>query len=134
MKIWNDHTALSVADLDASAAWYRQMLGFEEEEREYVPPAAAAVATLRRGELRLELFRPDQPLPMDPARSDPDRDPQTLGVKHLCLGTDDLEGLAASLREKGADVALGPVRKGSCTLYYIRDNTGNLIELMQRDS
>ena len=46
-----------------------------------------------------------------------------------------IDGGAAfvQLREKGVEIVVGPVRMGANTLYYIHDNSGNPIELMQRD-
>ena len=130
---WVRHVAISVADLEETIAWYRDCLGFVLIGREYVPPVEAEVATMARDGVELEIFCHPGSSPMTEERKDPDRDPHTQGVKHFCLGTDHLEELVAGLREKGVEIVVGPVRMGSNTLYYIHDNSGNPIELMQRD-
>ncbi len=130
---WFRHAAISVADLEETVAWYQRCLGFELVGKEYVPPVGAVVATLARGGVELEVFCREGSAPMTEERKDPDLDPRTQGVKHFCLGTDRLEELVAHLREQGVEIVVGPVRMGPNTLYYIHDNNGNPIELMQRD-
>lgn len=132
-RFWIRHVAISVADLEASVAWYRDCLGFELVGREYVPPVESEVATMARDGVELEIFCHPGSAPMTAERMDPDRDPHTQGVKHFCLGTDRLEELVAWLRSRGVEIVTGPVRMGDSTLYYIHDNSGNPIELMQRD-
>lgn len=127
------HAAISVADLDETIEWYRNCLGFELIRREYVPPVDAQAAVLARGSVELELFCCAGSAPITAERMDPDRDPHTQGVKHFCLGTGHLDELVDSLRAKGVKIVLGPVSFGGRTLYYIHDNNGNLIELMQQN-
>lgn len=126
------HAAISVGNLEESIAWYCDCLGFELVSQEYVPPVGATVATLRRGAVELEIFYHPGAAPMTEERMDPNRDPHTQGVKHFCLGTDRLEELVNQLRDKGVEIVVGPVKLGKNTLYYIHDNSGNPIELMQR--
>ena len=132
-KFFFRHAAISVADLEESVAWYRDCLGFELSGKEYIPPVDATVASMARDGVELEIFSHEGSAPMTEERMDPDRDPHTQGVKHFCLGTDRLEELVSQLREKGVEIVVGPVRMGANTLYYIHDNSGNPIELMQRD-
>lgn len=127
------HVAISVANLEESINWYQRCLGFELLGQEYVPPVDAQVATMARDGIELEIFFHKGSAPMTPERMDPDRDPHTQGVKHFCLGTNRLEELITFLRSQQVEIVIGPVRLGRNTLYYIHDNSGNLIELMQRD-
>ena len=127
------HVAISVANLEESIDWYRRCLGFELVRQEYVPPVDAKVATMARDGVELEIFFHEGSTPMTAERTDPNRDPHTQGVKHFCLGTGQLEELVDFLRSQGVEIVVGPVRLGDNTLYYIHDNSGNLIELMQRD-
>lgn len=127
------HVAISVADLNASIDWYHRCLGFNLLGQEYVPPVDAMVATMERDGLELEIFCHEGSTPLTQERTDPNRDVHTQGVKHFCFGTDRLEELVTFLRSQRVEIVLGPVQLGGNTLYYIHDNSGNLIELMQRD-
>ncbi len=53
-----DHAGVSVGDLEASVAWYRDMLGFDLLRIIAIPEAeeTGRVALLRKGDFVLELF------------------------------------------------------------------------------
>ena len=53
-----DHICFSVPDLDASIAWYREVLGFEVNPRFHVKDVPADGAMLQRNRFRVELFSP----------------------------------------------------------------------------
>lgn len=128
---WMQHVAISVADLDESIAWYREMFGFEPISEEYAPPCRSKIVTLSNGDFELELFLHDETQPLSDLRMDPDTDPMEQGVKHFCFGTDDIASLIDELTAKGVKILVGPVPMGSHTIYYIQDNSGNPLELMQ---
>ena len=128
---WLQHVAISVADLDESIAWYQEMFCFTLVAQTYVPPCRSHVATLSNGDFELELFLHDETQPLTALRKDPDLDPMEQGVKHFCLGTDDLASLLEALQAKGVKVLVGPVSMGTHTICYIQDNSGNPLELMQ---
>ena len=138
------HTSFTVADLDASLAFFRDVLGLElvftrEVRDDYFgqivghPGAIVKAALLRLpgGSHHLELFQyltpPGQvhePRPCDP------------GSAHLALLTDDLPTLYDHLRARGASfvskpvlISAGPNRGGYGV--YLRDPNGILLELFQ---
>ena len=125
------HYAISVQDLDASLAWYEEMFGFTEISRTYVDPAKAVCVTAGSDVFQIEIFRQDETIPMEDWRKDPDANVQHQGSQHICFEVDDLEGFIAELRAKGATILFGPVFMGDISLYYIADNNGIPIELMQ---
>ena len=125
------HIAISVADLEESAAWYREMFGFEQISSEYVQPCHSQITTMTNGRIGLELFLHDDSIPLPDIRKNPDTDPKEQGIKHFCFATEDLQGLLAELTDKGVKVLVGPVPMGTHTVCYIQDNSGNPIELMQ---
>jgi hypothetical protein len=72
------HAGVSVPDLEASIRWYRDVLGFEVEQRFEIPNARAKVAMIKRGALRMELFQVEQAKPLPDERRIPD---------HVCRPT-----------------------------------------------
>jgi catechol 2,3-dioxygenase-like lactoylglutathione lyase family enzyme len=138
------HTSFTVADLDASLAFFRDLLGLEvvyvrEIRDDYfgaivgLPGCRVRAALLRLpgSAHHLELFEylqprgtAHRPLPCDP------------GSCHLSLLADDLPGLAARLRSQGVALVSDPVlitagpNRGGYGV-YLHDPNGILIELFQ---
>jgi len=123
------HGGISVPDLEASIRWYGDVLGFEVEKRFEIEPIPARVAMLRRGNLRIELFEVPGASPLPVERREPNKDVKTHGNKHVAFAIADLEGAERELRRLGADIVfVGRFKFGSNI--FIRDNAGNLIELV----
>lgn len=131
LELRHHHGAVSVPDLEASIEWYRQILGFELERRDYLPPVPADVAFLRRGDLRIELFQPAQAQSLPPERRLPDQDLRTHGTKHFAFAVRDIDAAASELRRRGADIVFVKHME-SASVLFLRDNAGNLIELYQQ--
>jgi methylmalonyl-CoA/ethylmalonyl-CoA epimerase len=126
-----DHIGISVPDLDASIAWYGSMFGFALESREYLPIVPAHIAFLRRGAFRIELFQVEGAAPLPEERRQPNLDVRTHGNKHVCYRVRDVPAFVAGLRERGADIVFEKIINGT-PMAFIRDNAGNLVELIQR--
>ena len=124
------HYAISVQDLDESINWYNNILGFTLIDKTYVEPAHSQCATMRNGSFEMEIFRHDDTRPMTEARLDPDKNPQDQGPQHICFRVDDLDGFIEEVKSKGVKILIGPVMMGTTKLYYIADNNGIPIELM----
>lgn len=130
MKLKFHHGGVSVPDLEASIEWYSRVLDFEVEERIDIAAIPAKVAMLRRGELRMELFEVPGAAPLPPERREPNTDPHTHGNKHVAFAVPNVDEAVEELRRRGADIALvGHFDFGS--FVFLRDNSGNLIELVQ---
>ncbi|MCW3834724.1 VOC family protein [Sphingomonas canadensis] len=125
------HCGLSVPDLEASIAWYRELFGFAVEARTYLPHVPFKGAFLRRGDTRIELFEREGARPLPRERLDPDEDLATHGTKHLSLEVSDIHAAFGYLKEKGIDVAMEIFEGNGLAGGYIRDNSGILIELVQ---
>ena len=126
------HAGISVPNLDSSIAWYSEMLGFELVKKDYLPPAKAKLAFLRRGDLRVELFEVDGAAPLPEDRRDPDKDVGTHGNKHFCFAVKNVRATVEELKRRGVDIVFVKDVNPTMTVSYIRDNAGNLIELAQQ--
>ena len=116
-----DHLVLTVTDLDASVAWYRDVAGMRH---------------ITFGEGRHALVFGDQKINLHMQRHEiePHARRPTPGSGDLCFIVDEPpEALGRRLAELGVSAELGPVPRdgaqGKITSYYLRDPDGNLVEL-----
>ncbi len=133
-SLWPDHAGLSVGDLEASISWYREMLGFELVRIVDIPEAenAGRVALIKRGTFVLELFCLPKAAPLPAERRHPATDILTHGVKHVAYGVADLDALMADLKRKGVDLVWDIAVHDGDRCAFVRDNTGNLVEFVER--
>lgn len=129
-----DHAGISVGDLEASIAWYRDMLGFELMRVVDIPDAedAGRVALVRQGDFILELFCLPQAAPLPEERRHPATDLLTHGIKHVAYAVADIAALMDDLKAKGVDVVWDVVVHDGSPCAFVRDNTGNLVEFVER--
>lgn len=142
-----DAVAVSVADLDRSVAFYRDVLGFtpvaetevagEDTEHLYgVFGARIRIATLRLGDetLKLEQFIAPRgrPVPVDSRAND-------RWFQHVAIIVSDMDRAYARLREhKVEHASSGPQRlpdwnpnAGGISAFYFRDPDGHNLEVLQ---
>jgi methylmalonyl-CoA/ethylmalonyl-CoA epimerase len=128
------HVGISVANMAESIAWYQKMLDFELLWCKDFPMIRTQIAFLKHGDFKVELFEHYDSKHLDESRKQPLTDIQHQGTKHICFALErDLEMLYNTLVEFGADVAMS-LRESppkDALMCFIRDNTGNLIELIQ---
>ncbi len=115
-----DHLVLTVNDLDATCAFYRQ-LGME------VVTFGAGRTALRFGDQKINLHQAAAPIAPHAARP-------VAGSADLCfIVKGGLDEVVARLQGCGIDIVEGPVRRTGATgpieSVYCRDPDGNLIEL-----
>ncbi len=97
------HVALTVADLDASIAWYRDVLGLEEEFRH--EPDGRRTAVLRFP------GHPDTLGLVEHTGAEPGFDPRRVGLDHVAFvvgSGDELRAWARRLDERGVTNS-GPI-------------------------
>jgi catechol 2,3-dioxygenase-like lactoylglutathione lyase family enzyme len=116
-----DHLVLTVADVPATCAFYRRVLGME---------------TVTFGTGRKALVFGEQKINLHPAgrEFEPKAMRPTPGSADLCLiAATSLEAVAAHLAVCGVGIEEGPVARtgavGPITSLYFRDPDGNLIEV-----
>lgn len=115
-----DHLVLTVNDLDATCAFYRQ-LGME------VVTFGAGRTALQFGDQKINLHPAAAPIPPHAARP-------AAGSADLCfIVNGGLDEVVAHLQRCGIAIVEGPVRRTGATgpieSVYCRDPDGNLIEL-----
>jgi catechol-2,3-dioxygenase len=118
-----NHAVLFVADLEASLAFYRDVLGFELVSREHALNAAFLRAAGSDNHHDLGLFGIRAAAPVPPGRRP--------GLYHLAwqVGTiDDLAAMRESLATKGA--LTGESSHGATKSLYGRDPDGNEFEIV----
>jgi catechol 2,3-dioxygenase-like lactoylglutathione lyase family enzyme len=131
-KLRPDHAGISVADLEASIAWYGDMLGFAVDRVVDVPGDAGRVALIRKGGFILELFCVPGAAPLPDERRHPATDLRTHGIKHVAYAVPDIGALMDELKGKGVDVVWDVVEHDNTLCAFVRDNSGNLVEFVER--
>lgn len=143
------HTSWTVADLDRSVAFYRDLLGFELiGSRERRGPEIDTVVGFPGTDLRIAFMKvPGAPLGSSNHHLELIEYRHPKGVKlevrtcdtgsaHLALETDSIEEDCRRLREAGVTLVSGPVpfkagAAGDVLACYLRDPDGFTIELVQ---
>ena len=110
------HVALNVGNLDDALAFYEGALGFTLMPR---PDFGFDGAWLQAGVSQVHLIEVDDAHP--DAR------------QHFALQVADLEGIVAALESKGLKVRRAPHVAGAGRQAFIRDPSGNRIELNEPD-
>ena len=120
-----DHLVLTVADIAATVAFYRDILGMEVEE--FTPADGSVRVALRFGEQKINLHEAGREFEPKAARPGP-------GTADLCfLSATPLDDWQVHLSGNGVAIEAGPVRRtgavGPLLSIYLRDPDGNLIEI-----
>lgn len=119
-----DHLVLTVADIDASAAFYQRVLGME------LVTFGAGRKALSFGTQKINLHRHRQEF-------EPKAERPTPGSADICFLTSvPLEEVQCHLAACGVVVLDGPIRRTGATCpilsLYFRDPDSNLIEVSNR--
>jgi glyoxylase I family protein len=125
MKI--HHIAITVKDLERSVVFYKETLGFRQEERGTKPGWDGEAVVLELGGMRLELFAFDNSID----RKDDLSDFKVRGLKHIAFEVDSVQDTYKSLKEKGVDID-EPVNGTTCAWFcFLRDPDGIPLELYE---
>ncbi len=126
-----DHVHLRSPDPDATARFFETMFG-AEAKRDVYPPG-----TLYPGKMRVVMQLGGQTVLIAPTHPDDPTKPAPqfpyYGLEHIGLTVDDVDAACEELRQKGADIAIGPLtRQPGSRLAFIRGSEGIMVELVQR--
>ena len=124
-----DHIAITVADVDASIAWYARVLGAVPLHLDLWQSGAIPIALLQVGASRLSVHPATAPAEPHAVRPTP-------GSADVCFRFEGpVSDIVEMLHKCGIDIVDGPVprpasdgRRG--TSVYFRDPDGNLLELL----
>ena len=124
-----DHVAITVADVDATIAWYERVLGAEPLHLDLWRDGTLPIALLQVGASRLSVHPAAAP-------AAPHAGVPTPGSADLCFRFDGpVAEIVALLDAAGVAVVDGPVARPAATgemgaSVYFRDPDGNLLELL----
>jgi catechol 2,3-dioxygenase-like lactoylglutathione lyase family enzyme len=124
-----DHIELLTAALERTIAFYIGVLDFRERERARIaetPFGPLDLVYLELGGTTIEVMCYPESRAI-PARSAEQR----LGWQCLALEVDDMGKALSALKEKGVELAWGPIKRPNYARAEIRDPDGNPIELRQ---
>ncbi len=124
------HCAISVPDTEESIRWYEEKLGFSVIDRSSIPGLNVKVAHMQGPGFILEIFEAEGALPLPEDRRHPNRDLLTHGHKHFSLSVRDARKAAKDLETMGVEIAMVAEVDGTYGV-FIRDNSGNLIEIFE---
>jgi len=125
-------TALSVPDVDASSAWYREMLGFEPAGSGADLPSGVRMRNLQRGNYVLELV--EHPQAVDMIERVPELEKPYLlhGIWKLGFHVADFDALHEHLGRESAEFYGETVTAASGTrMFIVLDNAGNRIQIFE---
>ena len=144
---WMNHTGFVVSDMERSRAFYRDLLGLQEErdqilEGEFIselvgyPDARLHIVYLGPGDMRHSVELIQYLNPPGDAVTLPQR--HQVGATHLGVIVDDLDAFYQELSAKGVSFvsppaerpgAVYPLARKGC---YMQDPDGNWLELLER--
>ena len=148
MKVeWMNHTGFVVSDMERSLAFYRDLLGLQEErnqilEGEFIsqlvgyPNARLHIVYLGAGDVRhsVELIQYLNP----PGERIEPSERNNVGATHLGIIVDDLDSFYEELSSKGVRFVNPPAVRPNATYplarkgCYLQDPDGNWLELLER--
>ena len=129
-----DHVGLSVADLDAQAAWYCAAFGLTESTPfEIAPLGVRGTFVVGEPGFAIELLERAGSVPGLLA-ADQAEALLTRGYGHICLRVEHVDVLHARLLALGASERMAPQEapEPGVRMSFIADPEGNLIELLDR--
>ena len=122
------HTMIRVGDLDRSLAFYTEALGMRLIRKQDYPEGRFTLAFVGYGDEAssavIELTH----------NWDTSSYELGSGFGHLAIGTGDIEGACARVREHGGQVTRepGPMKHGSTVIAFAKDPDGYTIEFIER--
>ena len=116
------HVCLGSHDLEATIAFWRELMGLEVAHEFRNPEGMLYGVFLACGEgTFLEFFKDETPL-REQGR-----------FRHICLEVDDIEATATHARGLGHEVEVRRGRSDRVLQCFIKDNEGTVVEFQQHD-
>ncbi len=127
-----DHVALSVPNLEETIQWYQDKLGFRTTLRRELTQFSTQQAFLELNGFRIEFFERENSARTQHSPTNVPDDLLVQGYKHIAFAVNDIDAVAAELKQRSVEVVLAPMVDEEIRLKicFIKDNNGNLIELV----
>lgn len=129
-----DHAGVSVADLERSERFYRDVLGFTTAEDRFAFPEhdLRGLVLVNPQGARVELFERKDSVPTGPHHQI--ESTRRQGWFQFALAVPDIAGTFAAVVAAGAEPSLAPTTApdGVSLVAFVRDPDGNLVEFLQR--
>jgi len=125
MKMSLGHGAIRAKDVEESAKFYREVIGFREAFRMYNGEGGKLSAIYL-------YIAPSQFSEIFPDGKGELHDNNNIGIKHLCIEVDDIVKCLEELRGRGAPI-VNELKTGvsKCIQFFTQDPDGNRIEFME---
>jgi catechol 2,3-dioxygenase-like lactoylglutathione lyase family enzyme len=126
--------AISVANVDETAKWYQDHLGFRLQEKKDYPQASLRIAFLELNGFEIELVEDKKSIALAAIQKHlPEAKDGTniQGFVKLAFTVEDVEGLAAKLKTKGVRLHMEVTksnRKEGIKFFIVKDNNGNWLQ------
>jgi len=126
--------AISVANVDETAKWYQDNLGFAVKEKKDFPQHSLRIAFLALNDFEIELVEDQKSVSLGTIQKHlPEADDETKiqGFVKLAFTVEDVEALASRLKRNGVRFQMElnrSNRKEGMKSFIVRDNNGNWLQ------
>ena len=127
------HCGISVPSIDSSIQWYTSILGFKVVSDKYFPDLNSRIVFMSLDGFSIELFEVDNASKLPEERKFPNLDIKTHGTKHLAFSVEDINALIKEMKHKAVDIAIDTFIMEGQKVAFVRDNSGNLLEFIQKN-
>ena len=128
-----DHIMISTADYAATLDWYNRVLGFEVvREWDIAGYPDVDVGYISANGFVIEVVGTKEPFQDEKVAPDVFTAMSDRGYVHLAFSSADVDAVAAELVSRGVELEMPPTNfdAAGVRLLFIRDNNGNLIEIV----
>lgn len=129
--------AISVADMDASIAWYENHLDFLLISRNDFPEYKVSVAVVERNDLQIEIVHyTASKAPSDYIKEYAKNPAIMQGIAKISFMVDNIDSLAARLESDNVKFVSNLHHEDALNLksFIILDNSGNWLQFSQKDN
>lgn len=131
INVQNLSASMAVADIDATANWYHEHLGFEIVKRHDFPEYGTRIVFLEVNGFRMELIQDSEMVAFQ--RPDPPKHTHFQGVSQLYFLVDDIAAVIEEVKKRPITVAWDLIVVDDLRMkeFFIRDNEGNIVQFVE---